>query len=78
MIWAGHVSRTGDRKGAYMILVGRLEGRRPLRRPMRRWENNIKMVLQEVGWRCMDWTDLSQDRDRWRALVDVVLNLWDP
>jgi hypothetical protein len=63
----------GEKRGAYRILVGRPEGRRPLGRPRRRWEDNIKMNLQEVGW-AMDWIDLVQDRDRWRALVNAVMN----
>jgi hypothetical protein len=62
-------------RGAYRILVGRPEGRRPLGRPRRRWEDNIKMDLQEVGGGGLDWIDLAQDRDRWRALVSAVMNL---
>jgi hypothetical protein len=68
--WAGHV--------AYSILVGRPEGRRPIGRPRRRWEDNIKMNLQEVGWWGMDWIDMAQDRDRWRAVVNAVINLRVP
>jgi hypothetical protein len=67
----------GDRKGVYRILVGRPEGNRPLGRPRRKWEY-IKMDLQEVGWRGMDWIDMAQDRDRWRALVSAVMNLRVP
>jgi hypothetical protein len=67
MRWAWHVARMGERRGAYRILVGRPKGRRPLGRPRRRWEGNIKINLQEVGWGCMDWIDMAQDRDRWRA-----------
>jgi hypothetical protein len=68
----------GEGRGAYMILVGRPEGRRPLGRPRRRWEDNIKMDLQEVGWAGMDWIDMAQDRDRCRALVNAVMNLQVP
>jgi hypothetical protein len=64
----------GEKRGAYRILVGRPDERRPLRRPRLRWEDNIKMGLQEVGWD-MDWIELAQDRDRWRALVNAVMNL---
>jgi hypothetical protein len=74
---AGHVARMGEKRGAYRILVGRPEGRRPLGRPRRRWEDNIKMDLQEVGWG-MDWIELAQDRDRWRALVNAVMTLRVP
>jgi hypothetical protein len=63
----------GEKRGAYRIFVGRPEGRRPLGRPRRRWEDNIKMNLQDVGWG-MDWIELAQDRDRWRALVNAVMN----
>jgi hypothetical protein len=77
MGWAGHVARMGEKRGAYRILVGRPEGRRPLGRPRRRWEDNIKMDLQAVGWG-MVWTELAQDRDRWRALVNAVMNLRVP
>jgi hypothetical protein len=61
-----------------MALVGKPEGRRPLERPRRRWEDNIKMFLREVGWEGADWIDLAQDRDRWRALVYTVMNLRVP
>jgi hypothetical protein len=67
--WAGHVARMGERRGAYRALVGKPEGRRPLGRPWRRWEDDIEMDLREVGWRDVDWIDLAQDRDMWRALV---------
>jgi hypothetical protein len=73
MRWSGHVARMEETRGAYRILVGRPEGRRPLGRPRRTWEDNIKMA-QEVGW-SMDWIELAQDRDRWRALVNAAMNL---
>jgi hypothetical protein len=78
MRWAGHVARIVEGRGAYRILVGRPEGRRPLGRPRRRWEDNIKMDLQEVVWGAMDWIDMAQDRDRWRAVVSAVMNLRVP
>jgi hypothetical protein len=78
MRWAGHVARIGEVRGAYNILVGRSEGRRPRGRPGRRWEDNIKMDLREIGFRDVDWIDLAQDRDRRRALVNTVMNLRVP
>jgi hypothetical protein len=68
----------GERRGAYRALVGKPEGRRPLGRPRRRWEDNIKIDLREVGWRGADSIDLAQDRDRWRALMYTVMNLRVP
>jgi len=68
----------GEMRGVYKVLVGKPEGKRPLGRPRRRWEDNIKMDLQEVGCRDMDWIELDQDRDRWRALVNAVMNLRVP
>jgi len=75
MKWAGHVARMGQTRGAYRILVWRPEGKRPLGRSRRRWEDNIKMDLQEVGWRGMDWIDLAQDMDSCRNLVTAVMKL---
>jgi hypothetical protein len=79
MRWAGHVAAMGEKRGAYRILVGRPEGRRPLGRPRRRWEDNIKMDFQDVGWRRdMDWIEVTRDRDRWWAVVNAVMNLRVP
>jgi len=78
MRWAGHIAGMGERRGVYRILVGKPEGKRPLGRPRRRWEDNIKMDIQEVGCGGMDWIDLAQDRDRWRSLVNAVMNLRVP
>ena len=68
----------GDRKGVYRVLVRKPEGKRPLGKPRRRWENNIKMDLQEVGYGGMDWIELAQDRDKWLALVNTVMNFRVP
>jgi len=76
MRWVGHVACMGERRGVYRVLVEKPEGTRPLGRPRRRWENNIKMDLKEMGCGGMDWIELAQDRDRWWALVNVVMNLW--
>ena len=78
MRWAGHVARMGEGRGVYKVLVGKPEGRRPLGRPRRRWEDNIRKDLREVGCGCVDWMELAQDRDRWRALVSAVMNLRVP
>ena len=75
---AGHVARMGERRVVYRVLVGKTERKRPLWRPRHRWEDNIKMDLQEVIYGSMDWNDLAQDRDRWRALVNAVMNLRVP
>jgi len=75
MRWPGHVARVGERRGVYRVLVGRPGGKRPLGRPRRRWEDNIKMDLQEMGCAGMDWIELVQERDRWRALVNALMNL---
>jgi hypothetical protein len=76
--WAGHVARMGERRGVYRVLVGKPESKRPLGRPKRRWDDNIKMDLQDVGCGVMDWIDLAQVRNRWRTLVTVVMNLRVP
>jgi len=68
----------GERRGVYRILVGKHERRKPLGRPRPGWEDNIKMDLQEIGCGGMDWIELAQDRDRWRALVTSVMNLLVP
>jgi len=72
------VSRKWDRRGAYRVLVGRPEARRPLGRPSLRWDDNIKMDLQDVGWRGVDWIAVAEDRDRWRALMNAVMNIRVP
>jgi hypothetical protein len=68
----------GEWRGVYRVLVGNSVGRRPLGRPRRRWEDNIRMDLQEVGCGCVEWIGLAQDRDKWRALVSAVMNLRVP
>ena len=75
---AGHVARMGEDRGVQRVLVGKPEGKRQLGRPRRRWEDNIKMNLQEVGEGHGDWMELAQDRDRWRALVSTVRNFRVP
>ena len=72
------MARMGERRGVHRVLVGKPEGKRPLGRPRRRWEDNIKTDLQEVGEGFGDWMELAQDRDRWRALVSTVMNLRVP
>jgi hypothetical protein len=76
--WAGHVARMGEDRGVHRVLVGKPKGKRPLGRPRRRLEDNIKMDLQEVGGGRRDWMELAQDRDRWQALVGTVRNLRVP
>ena len=74
MRWAGHVTRMGQERGMYRDLLGKPEGRRPLGRPRRRWVDNIRMDLQEVRCRYMDWIGLAQGRDTWWTLVSAVMN----
>ena len=78
MRWAGNVACMEEGRGVHKILVGKPEGKRPLRRPRRRWEDNIKMDLEEVGRDSGDWVELAQDRDRWQALVNTVMNFRVP
>jgi hypothetical protein len=78
MKWAGHIARMGENRNAYRIFVGKPEGKRPPGSPRCRWVDNIKMDLRETGWGGMEWIDLAQDRDQWRALVNTVMNLWVP
>jgi hypothetical protein len=75
MRWAGHVARIGEKRNAYRLLVGKPKGKKLLGRPRRRWVNNIRMDLVEVGWGVVDWIGLFQDRDRRKALVNSVSNL---
>ena len=72
------MARMGEGRGVHRVLVGKPEGKRPLGRPRRRWDDNIKMDLKEVGGGFEDWMELAQDRDRWRALVSTVMNLRVP
>jgi len=76
--WAGHVACMGEGRGVHRVLVGEPEGKWPLGRPRHRWEDNIKVDLQEMGCGGMDWIRLAQDRDRWRALVNAAMNLRVP
>ena len=78
MSWAGHVARIGERRGVYRGMVGKTEEKRPLGSPRKRWEDNIKMDLQEVGCGGLDWIELAKDRGRWRTLVNAVMNLRVP
>jgi len=75
MRWVGRVSRMGERRDVYRVLVRKPEGKRPLGRPRHRWEDNIEMDLHEVGCGGTEWVELAHDRDRWRALVNAVMNL---
>ena len=74
MKWAGHAARMEEGRGVHKVLVGKPDCKRPLGRPRRKWEDNIKMDLQEVGRGCGDWMELAQDRDRWQAFVSTVMN----
>ena len=76
--WAGHVARMGEERGVYRVLLGKPESKRPVGRPTRRWVDNIRMDLQEVGCGYMDWIGLAQDGDRWRTLMSAVMNLRVP
>ena len=78
MRWAGHVARMGEGRGAYRVLVGKPEGKRPLGRRRRRWVDNIRMDLQEVVCGYVYWIGLAQDRDSWRTLVSAVMNIRVP
>jgi hypothetical protein len=78
MIWVGNVAQRWERRGMYMVLVEKPEGRRPLGRPRRRWEDNIKADPQHVGCGGMNWIELPQDRDRWQALMNAAMNLRVP
>ena len=78
MRWAGHVARMGEDRGVHRVLVGKPEGKRLLGRPRRRWEYNVKIDLQKVGGVGGDWMELAQDRDRWRALVNMIVNFRIP
>jgi hypothetical protein len=75
MRWTGHVARMGEERKVYKVLVGKPEGKRPLGRPRRRWENGIRMDLREIGWGSVEWIQLAQGSDRWRAVVNTVMNL---
>jgi hypothetical protein len=76
--WLGHVARMEEKSNAYRILMGKPEGKRPLGQLRRRWVDNIKMDLGEIGWDGIDWIDLAHDRDQWMALVNMVMNLQVP
>ena len=78
MRWAGHVARMEEGRSVHKVLVRKPEGKRPLGRPRRRWEDNVKMDLEKLARDCGDWMGLAQDRDRWRALVSTVMNFGVP
>jgi hypothetical protein len=75
MRWAGHVARMGEGRNLYRVLVRKPEGKRPLERPRRIWKCGIRMDLREIGWGVVEWIHLAQDRGRWRAVVNAVMNL---
>jgi hypothetical protein len=78
MRWARHVACLGEKRGAYRILVGKPESNRPLGRPRLRWDDNIRIDLNEIGWEGMEWIDLAQDRDKKQALENTVVKCWVP
>ena len=78
MRWVGHAARMGDRRDAHKVLVGVPEGKRPLERRKHRWEDNMKMDLQQMRWGCMDWLGLAPDTDEWRAVLNAVMSLRVP
>jgi hypothetical protein len=75
MRWVGHVACMGEEREVYRVLVGKPEGKRPFERPRHRWEGGLRMYLRETGWGSVEWIQLAQDRDRWQALVNTVMNL---
>jgi transcription termination factor 2 len=76
MRWAGRVARMGEERNVYRVVMGKPEGKRPPGRPRRRWKDEIRMDLREIGWGSVDWIQLAQDMERWRAVVNTVMNLW--
>jgi hypothetical protein len=74
MRWTWHVAYMGEKRNAYRVLVEKPEGKRPLGRHRRRWEDNIKMDVREIGWSVMEWIDLDQERDQWKVLINPVMN----
>jgi hypothetical protein len=78
MKWAGNVARIREKKNSYKIFVRKPERNRPIGRPRRRWQDNIKMDLREIGWGGMDWIDLAQDMEQWKTLVNTVMNIQVP
>jgi hypothetical protein len=75
MRWAGHAAQMGKKRNAYGILVGKPQEKRPVGRSRRRWMDNIKIDIREIGWNVVDWIDLAHNRDQWRTLVNTVLKL---